>query len=83
MKKLTKKELERRYNYLLLQMKIINELMESDEIIKDERKRMEHIGAVCYYTRANTIKENLELIEEFNEEYNFYNKTMNIKEYDF
>lgn len=77
--KMTKKDLERRNNYLLLQLKIINELLKLKGKSRDEI--FECIGAADYLSSAKTIKNNISFIEEYDETYNFYNKTMNIDDY--
>ena len=40
------------------------------------------LGAIQYYSNSQTIKSNLEFIETYNKEYNFFNSTMDIKEYE-
>lgn len=78
---MTKKDLERRNQFLLLQLKIINGLAEEcNEKTKNEMNRI--LGAISYYSDSETIKENMKFIEEYNETYNFYHKTMNIKDYE-
>lgn len=78
---MTKAQLERRYEYLLLQLKVINQLAEEQNL--SDKKMWENLGAITYYSRAKNIKENLQFIEDFNESYNFFNKTMNIDDYKF
>ena len=78
---MTKKDLERRNKFLLLQIKIIKELLE-DYTYKTEEEQMRALGAIYYYTDPRNIKKAIETIEDFDETYNFYNKTMNIKEYE-
>lgn len=78
---MTKKDLERRNKFLLLQIKIIKELLE-DYTDKTEEEQMRALGAIDYYTDPRNIKKAIETIEDFDETYNFYNKTMNIKEYE-
>lgn len=78
---MTKKDLERRNKFLLLQIKIVNEMLK-DFIEKSEDEQMQAIGAMEYYTAPENIKANIKFIEEYNEDYNFYNKLMDIKEYE-
>lgn len=78
---MTKAQLERRYEYLLLQLKVINQLAEEQNL--SDKEIWENLGAITYYSRAKNIKENLQFIEDFNESYNFFNKTMNIDDYKF
>ena len=78
---MTKAQLERRYEYLLLQLKVINQLAEEQNL--SDKEIWEHLGAITYYSRAKTIKKNLQFIEDYNESYNFFNKTMNIDDYKF
>lgn len=78
---MTKKELERRNDYLLLQLKMIHRIATECE---NETKLIEiakAIGNIEHYSKAETIKDNLKFIEEYDKNYNFYNKTMDIKEY--
>ena len=49
---------------------------------QNKQKLMETIGAIQYHTEADTIKSKIKFIEEYNQKYNFYNKTMNIKDYE-
>lgn len=77
---MTKKDLERRNKFLLLQIKIIKELsadingMESEELF-------ERLANINYYTDPENIKEKIRFIEEKDLEYNFYRKLMNVNEY--
>lgn len=77
---MTKKDLERRNKFLLLQLKVIHELITAKYSNRDEF--MENVGVIEYYSDPDEIKERLQFIEEYNEAYNFYHKTMNIKEYE-
>ena len=78
---MTKKDLERRNKFLLLQIKIIRELLSDTEgMERDELFR--RIGNADYYTDPEKIKENLRFIEERDLEYNFYRKLMNVNEYE-
>lgn len=78
---MTKKDLERRNQFLLLQLKIINELAE-ECTGKDRDEIFENLGAIMYYTSPEALKELINFIEKYNEPYNYFNKTMNIKEYE-
>lgn len=78
--KMTKKELEKRNNFLLLQLKIISEIANSKDILKEENT-MKFIGKISYYSSAESIKEAIDFMEEYNKEYNFLNKDMNINDY--
>lgn len=71
---MTKKDLERRNKFLLLQLKVIQELATED--------RLDNIGAILYYSDPDELKKRLQFIEENDLPYNFYHKTMNIKEYE-
>lgn len=78
---MTKKDLERRNQFLLLQLKIIHKMLNEVDY-QNEQELMQTIGAIEYYSDSETIKENMKFIEEHNETYNFYRKTMNIKDYE-
>lgn len=78
---MTKKDLERRNQFLLLQLKIINELTE-ECIGKSRDEIFEFLGSIAHYASPETIKKDINFIETYNESYNFFNKTMNIKEYE-
>ena len=77
---MTKKNLERRNKFLLLQLKVIQELVTEYRLDKDEL--MLNIGAILYYSDPDELKKRLQFIEENDLPYNFYHKTMNIKEYE-
>ncbi len=78
---MTKKDLERRNKFLLLQLKIVNELVK-DVIDMSDDERMQAIGAIEYYTTPENIKANIKFIEDYDKSYNFYNKLMDIREYE-
>lgn len=78
---MTKKDLERRNKFLLLQLKIVNELVK-DFFDMPNDERIQTIGSIEYYTTPEHIKANIKFIEDYNESYNFYNKLMDIKEYE-
>lgn len=78
---MTKKDLERRNRYLLLQLKVIAGLLKDTAGLKQDEPH-ERIGAVHHLTDPETIKRHLGFIEAHDTEYNFYNKTMGIKEYE-
>lgn len=78
---MTKKDLERRNKFLLLQLKLINELAENfTDMSHDEQ--MDAIGVIRCYTNPENIKNYIKFIEDYDESYNFYNKLMNIREYE-
>ena len=74
-----KKDLERRYNYLLLQLKIINQI--ATEMPIDKYEIAEAKAAIIYYSKKEIIKSNIDFIETYEEKYNFYNKTMSADDY--
>lgn len=78
---MTKKDLERRNKFLLLQLKIISEMVNNPENMHGVEVH-KTLGAIQYYSNSQTIKSNLEFIETYNKEYNFFNSTMDIKEYE-
>lgn len=78
---MTKKDLERRNDYLLLQLKIINQLINDKEQYRNDDRASEIRGAIRYITSPDAIKDNIEFIEKYDEKYNFYNKTMTIEDY--
>lgn len=78
---MTKKDLERRNRFLLLQLKIIAELMEDTiGIGNDELYRK--IGEVLHYTNPEKIKYKIQDMEKHDLEYNHLNKEMTISEYE-
>ena len=77
---MTKKDLERRNDFLLLQLKIINGLV-NEEGRYDEYRIYEIIGTIMAITDADYINENIRFIERFNEPYNCGYKDMNIDDY--
>lgn len=79
--KMTKKDLKRRNKFLLLQIKIIKELLEDAHKIERE-ELYKKLGAVDYYTNPVNIKKNIRIIEENDLEYNFLNELMDINEYE-
>lgn len=78
---MTKKQLERRNDYLLLQLKIINQLVIEAVENGDKDELVKALGAIQYYTEPTTVKHNIQFIEEYDERYNFYNVTTHINEY--
>lgn len=78
---MTKKDLEKRNKFLLLQLKKVNELVKDFFYMPDD-ERIQTIGSIEYYTTPETIKDNIKFIEDYNESYNFYNKLMDVKEYE-
>lgn len=74
---MTKKELERRYHFLLMKMKVINEItkeMTSENFAKKA-------GEILFHSDREDIAKMIKFIEEYNENYNFYNKTQSINDY--
>lgn len=78
---MTKKDLERKNKFLLLQLKIVNELVK-DFIDMSADEQMQTIVAIEYYTTPENIKTKIKFIEKHDESYNFYNKLMDIREYE-
>lgn len=78
---MTKKDLERRNKYLLLQLKIIHELTEK-YLKEDDDERIRINACISYHSNADKIKEDISFIENCDIEFNFHNKTMNIKDYE-
>ena len=76
---MTKKDLERRYNYLLLQLKKINQI--TTEIFEDKYAIGEAIGDISYYSDKEKIKSNIDFIETYEKKYNFYDETMSADDY--
>lgn len=76
---MTKAQLQRRYEYLLLQLKVINQLANTDDLSDDNMART--LGAINFCSEPTTIKDNIAFIEDYDKKYNFYHKTMNIDEY--
>ena len=84
---MTKKEmeqkisiLERRIDFLLLQLKIINQEANKYAMQDNDEATISN-GCISYHSKPDKIKDNLKFIEKYNESYNFYNELMNIKEY--
>ena len=77
---MTKKDLERRNEFLLLQLKIIYKTA-MDTFGKSNDEIAKALGHIEYYSSAEAIKGNIEFIEEHNKKYNFFHETMDIKEY--
>lgn len=78
---MTKKNLERRNKYLLLQLKMIHDLVKQDPSIL-RKELFENIGTIQYLSSAKSIKENLEFIEKYDEQFNFYDKGEDISDYE-
>ena len=78
---MTKKDLERKNKFLLLQLKIVNELVK-DFIDMSDDEQMQAIGAIKYYTTPENIKTKIKFIEKHDESYKFYNELMDIREYE-
>lgn len=76
---MTKKDLERRNKYLLLQLKMIYNLANlhhnGDELQKA-------IGSIIFHSSHKTIKENLRFIEKYDEQFNFFDKEEDISDYE-
>lgn len=77
---MTVKNLERKNEFLLLQLKIIHGLL-ADTYGKSNETKIRHIAKAEYISEAEAIKEELEYIEKYNLKYNFYNKEMDINDY--
>ena len=78
---MTKKDLERRNDFLLLQLKIINELINDKELYHNNIKASEIRGSIKYLTRPDTIKDRISFIENHDLTYNNYNEDMTIDDY--
>ena len=78
---MTKKDLERRNDFLLLQLKIINELINDKELYHNDIKASEIRGSIKYLTRPDTIKDRISFIENHDLTYNNYNEDMTIDDY--
>jgi hypothetical protein len=78
--KMTKKDLERRNDFLLLQLKEINEIVKGINWT-DETDVARRIGSIKCICDIEEIRYNLKFIEKHDKEYNLYNKTMNINDY--
>lgn len=76
---MTKKDLERRYNYLLLQLKKINQI--TTEMFEYKYEIGEAIGAISYYSNKEKLKSNIDFIETYEKKYNFYDETMSADDY--
>lgn len=76
MENISKDNLERRYNFLLLQLKIIHETIDMNTLTYENM--VERLGAIAHYSDPQIIKDKIHYIETFNKKYNFYNETMNI-----
>lgn len=74
---MTKKDLERRNNFLLLQLKIINEIVTT----ADQNNAFYVMGRMEAITDPATIRSKLRFIEETDSQYNFYTKDMDIENY--
>ena len=77
---MSKKDLERRYKFLLLQLKEIAEMV-NDEDRYENDKIFDYIGKIQYLTDPKKIKDNLMYIENFDRPYNFYKPDKDISEY--
>lgn len=77
---MTKKDLERRNKYLLLQLKQIHDLTENAP--HNRNGIWQTIGHIQYYSDPETIKENIGYIERYDHEYNFFEKDKDISEYE-
>lgn len=77
---MTKKDLERRYNYLLLQIKIINEQTQ-DIVGFTEDDLFIKLAKIKCFSSSENIKNQLEFIESSNTSYNFFKKDMTVDEY--
>lgn len=78
---MTKKDLERRNRYLLLQLKMIHDLIK-DAAYMSKNDLFENIGTIQHLSSAKSIKSNLEFIEKYDEQYNFYDKGEDINDYE-
>lgn len=78
---MTKKDLERRNDFLLLQLKIINELINDKEIYHDSIRASDIRGSIKYITKPDTIKDCISFIENHDLTYNAYNEDMTIEDY--
>ncbi len=80
---MTKKNLERRNNFLLLQLKLINKTIERilKEEINNREKTIFELKFIEDLTEAEKIKKKIELIEFYDCEYNIHDKNIDITEY--
>lgn len=77
---MTNKDLKRRNRYLLLQLRLIHELVKDAPTDTDELWKM--IGRIQYHSAPETVKNNIKFIEENDKEYNFYEKDKDISKYE-
>ena len=77
---MTKKDLERRNDFLLLQLKIISELVNDDARYEGD-KIHEIIGNIMAITDPENIKDNIHFIESFDKQYNFYREELDLNGY--
>ena len=78
---MTKKDLERRNDFLLLQLKIINELINDKELYRNNYRASEIRGSIRYITSPDAVKDRINFIEKHNLTYNAYNEDMTIDNY--
>lgn len=76
---MTKKDLERRNKFLLLELKKISVLTDIDMLSFDDICR--NIGVIHSLSNFEDMKRRIEFIEEHNLDYNFYDKEMDIDDY--
>ena len=77
---MTKKTLERRNKFLLLQLKEIQKLANTDYLDYDEL--MQNIGHIQYLSSPECIKENLNFIENYDLPFDFFHEPMGISDYE-
>lgn len=71
---MTKKDLERRNKFLMLQLKKIQKWIKDIEKLNND-DMFRQLGKIEYNSDPETIKKLIQYIEENNLEYNFFDKT--------
>lgn len=77
---MTNKDLERRNDFLLLQLKIISRLVNDDTRYEGDRIH-EIIGNIMAITDPENIKDNIHFIEKFDKKYNFYDEDITVDDF--
>lgn len=76
-----KKDLERRNKFLLLELKKICSLTDIALLSDDDIFR--NVGVIYALSNFEDMKRRIEFIEEHDLDYNFYDKEMDINDYNF
>lgn len=77
---MTKKELEKKYKFVLGQLEMIHAIAKNCNF--DENEIPKTIGRIDFLSDPKYIKEKLEFIEKYDKHYNFFNKTEDISDYE-